>query len=204
VSVLLRAARSWVVLAFAALLAGPLAVGAPLKQRLPPDQELIDHFRANRQGFVRLVEEYKLAGGAIAGTGRQRPEVARQLDELGLERMVRVYELWFPDPYSAASGERAAAPGAARLFEFHAIKFEYRESLEVPGPRGVIYWKQYVYFPAAPRIKDGRALRAAPLTEQVSGYRVLNSLDTPPSDWQRSECLLRTIEPQWFLRLCRS
>jgi len=164
---------------------------------------MIDHFRANRQGFVRLVEDYKLNGGAIPGTGRKRPEVAEQLNELGLERMARVYELWFTNPYSSEAAQRSAAAGANKHFEAHAIGFEYRESLEVPGPGG-IYWKQYVYFPAAPTIKNGRLLRAAPLTEKIPGYRVLDSLDMPPSDWQRTECLLRAIEQQWFLRLCRS
>jgi len=173
------------------------------KQRIPGDQEMIDHFRANRQGFVRLVEDYKFNGGAIPGTGTKGPEVAQQLDELGLERMARIYELWLPNPYSPETGKRAAAPGGSRRFEFHAINFGYGESLEVRGPGG-IYWKQYVYFPAVPTIKQGRLLRAAPMTEKVPGYRVLDSLDTPPVDWKRAECLLRAIAPQWFLRLCRS
>lgn len=71
---------------------------------------------------------------------------------------------------------------------------------------GGIY-KAYWHFPQVPRIQDQRL---AEPTQTRHGKptiklreRVFDSLDTFPFHWAESECLLRPIDPQWFLAICQ-
>lgn len=66
--------------------------------------------------------------------------------------------------------------------------------------------KGYLYFPLPePRIEQGKLLGAMQFADgQRRPWRVLEQLDGDwPEDWASGECLLRRIEPQWFLILCK-
>lgn len=67
--------------------------------------------------------------------------------------------------------------------------------------------KGFCYYPQPPRIVNGNvvatgySLRDNAYTRP--GIRVFPSLDEYPADLQRHECVVKPIEAQWFLYLCR-
>lgn len=69
-------------------------------------------------------------------------------------------------------------------------------------------FKQYWHYPQPPRIGDGRILTPGygwndePTVRK--SQRVLDSLDDYPTDWQPGECVLRRIDPHWFIAMCKS
>lgn len=79
-------------------------------------------------------------------------------------------------------------------------------------------WKDYVYFPEAPKVENGWLLYPLQTTlrksddttyhekEKVMTWqdkeRVFSSLNSFPFHWRRYECIYREIEPQWYLRMC--
>lgn len=68
--------------------------------------------------------------------------------------------------------------------------------------------KSYYHFPQPPRIENGHVLvhifQASGAVDLAPSLRVLDSLDAYPPDWQAGECVLKRIDEQWFIALCRS
>lgn len=67
--------------------------------------------------------------------------------------------------------------------------------------------KSYYFFPQAPRIENGHVLvpdSSSHLPGFRSGQRVFDSLDGYPPKWEQGECVLRPIDAQWFIAMCRS
>lgn len=68
--------------------------------------------------------------------------------------------------------------------------------------------KEYWHYPQPPRIGDGSILTPGygwndePTVRK--SRRVLDSLDDYPPDWQPGECVLRRIDPHWFIAMCKS
>ena len=80
-------------------------------------------------------------------------------------------------------------------------------------------WKDYHFFPEAPRIENGILLGAlqtagsgahGAVFHEKEGVatvhqftaRVLPTLNRLPRKWQDYECVYRRIEPQWFIGMC--
>lgn len=67
--------------------------------------------------------------------------------------------------------------------------------------------KRYVNFPQPPRVEDSWLLEPTydmqdrPTTRKA--YRVFDSLDGYPPAWERGECVLKRIDAQWFIAMCR-
>jgi hypothetical protein len=81
-----------------------------------------------------------------------------------------------------------------------------RYTLRLGLKLGGIY-KAYWHFPQVPQIQDQRL---AEPTQTMDGKptiklreRVFDSLDSFPLHWAKHECLLRRIDPQWFLAMCQ-
>lgn len=68
--------------------------------------------------------------------------------------------------------------------------------------------KSYFHYPYPPKIQDAHILEpyftinGDPYTQP--GERVLDSLNDFPPDWKRAECVLRRIDPNWFIAMCRA
>ena len=71
-------------------------------------------------------------------------------------------------------------------------------------PRRVIVWNDYYHIPELPRIEDGWLLGPLnPRGRHSYRRRVVSSTNWFPLTWKLPfECVLRPIEPHWFLRLC--
>jgi hypothetical protein len=65
--------------------------------------------------------------------------------------------------------------------------------------------KVYMHFPQPPLTQNNRIMVHDTFYEAlVAAERVLDTLDNPPKDWKPGECLLKTIDIQWFMATCRS
>lgn len=67
--------------------------------------------------------------------------------------------------------------------------------------------KSYYFFPQVPRIEHGHIL-VPHESPRYPGYRlgqrVFDSLDGYPPNWKQGECVLKPIDSQWFIAMCRS
>jgi hypothetical protein len=63
--------------------------------------------------------------------------------------------------------------------------------------------KGYYYFPQIPRVESGRILKSSQFGYSL-GQRVFDSLDDYPPNWKRGECVLKRIDPHWFIAMCRT
>jgi hypothetical protein len=67
--------------------------------------------------------------------------------------------------------------------------------------------KGFCYYPYSPRLENGHVVATGySLVDKAftrPGIRVFPSLDEYPSDLQRYECVVKPIDPQWFIFLCR-
>ena len=72
---------------------------------------------------------------------------------------------------------------------------------------GSFLTKGWCYFPQSPRVENGHIINADySLTDNTytrPGVRVFDSLDMYPPNWERGECVLKQIDSQWFLFMCR-
>lgn len=82
--------------------------------------------------------------------------------------------------------------------------------IEPADPR---YWrieerKVFMHFPQPPMIQNDRIIAITLSLDDLDSLRpaerILKSLDTSPSDWKRGECLLKPIDTQWFMAICKS
>jgi hypothetical protein len=132
-------------------------------------------------------------------------------DRINLEWVARhgvhdVYSM-MPWPSSIYSTSHFVDPASKRewAYEFHVDSTLYIAGAGKEWPR-VNRLKGYLYFPLPePRIEQRRLLGPIHFTSgQRRSWRVLPQLDQDwPEDWASGECLLRRIEPQWFLFLCK-
>jgi hypothetical protein len=67
--------------------------------------------------------------------------------------------------------------------------------------------KGFCYYPHPPQLERGHVVATGyslvDKTYTRPGIRVLLSLDEYPTDLQRHECVIKSIDPQWFIHLCR-
>ena len=175
------------------------------------DQAMIDHFNAHKEEFNALVKNYGVYG-ANSEAWAMRPEVIELKEKTGIERIIDGPGYWFDDPYSIESAIKLKEMDNEKSWsQYHSrstalIKMEDSMLHEATYFwNGIFNWKDYVYIPVTPSIEQGRMKfprRVNDGNEPHLWLRVLESLDSPK--WDMGECVLRKIEPQWFLIRCRS
>ncbi|MEN5181910.1 hypothetical protein ABE501_19300 [Comamonas testosteroni] len=190
-------------------------------RKLPSDQEMIDYFNLHKNDFNQLVKiygEYSSLGNPGRGSSNflARPDVAGLMLKAGIGSVGGgVGGYWFDEPYSEESARKLDAVYESEKNTGN-IGSNYRRiaiaKMEDANKYTAVYffsgglnWKDYVYIPVDPEILQGRVRFPRRLTTGEKPHlwwRVLDSLDSP--EWGRGECVLRKIEPKWFLRRCRA
>ncbi|MDD2723741.1 MAG: hypothetical protein PHH59_06930 [Methylovulum sp.] len=167
-------------------------------KKLPTDEEMIKRFYAYNNE-LEAIKERALSRGSYSS------------DYSNLEWKTRhgiyaVYKMiiWPPNVYDSSPSILSANNRE------WAYKFLVDSTMYIAGAGKEWPWvnrlKGYVYFPLpAPRIEHGVLLGAMQFASgKYRPWRVLPQLDQDwPEDWASGECLLRRIEPQWFLILCK-
>lgn len=177
----------------------------------PSDEAMIAHFERHRAGMEELVRRYRTFDAPIGQhhTWANVPDTRALMERTAVRHIGYIGGVWLPEPYTRETGKRVdalriAAPGFSRYERYGTltIRLEDIDYFRVWYKWGIVS-KYFAYFPEPPRIEEGRLLLPADAEGIVRSWdRVLPSLNDPPDDWVG--CLYRKIEPQWFIRLCRS
>lgn len=173
------------------------------------DKEMIDHFNAHKAEFDELVKRY-LAFDHRKGDWDKLPRVIELKEATGVQRIIDGPGYWFENPYSIDAAKQSKEMEENKSWAEHhdrktaIVQMQDERRHYDFDIRSAINWKDYVYYPAAPEIENGRIKLPRELIDRKYGIRnrVLESLDNPR--WEYGECVLRRIDPQWFLRRCRS
>ncbi|WP_019865722.1 hypothetical protein [Methylovulum miyakonense] len=167
-------------------------------KKLPADQKMIDSFNQHRQDFDDAKDQ-AMSQTNYAGFLNKPAWKARH----GIDYFYNM----IPWPPSVYSSSRTVEPASNHEW---AWRFYVESTMYIAGAGKEWPWvnrlKGYLYFPLPePRIEQGKLLGAMQFADgQRRPWRVLEQLDGDwPEDWASGECLLRRIEPQWFLILCK-
>jgi hypothetical protein len=189
---------------------------------MPSDEEMIANFTAHREDFVEVVRRYRdypRPPDKDTSFWFKEGDTLALYKLAGIERVDYSTPVWLPNPYSLETNKKVAEERKkSKGFEL-SHKYGALEITPVRTPRiidtnqsnryrwvGLTYgviWKDYYFFPEAPRIEHGLLL--GPVNHQGDysfRSRVLPSLNRLPFPWRDFECVYRQIEPQWFLRIC--
>lgn len=175
----------------------------------PSDEEMIKHFYAHKSDIEEVVRRYRQYPEPIERhyLWSSVPETKMLMRKSEVKNVGYVARLFFPDPYSQGTTERlrgVAGNGDFEKYIRHGIL-----NITLDDPRYFTTWSKYgtvikdlYYFPEVPKIENGWLVvpDATGLPEQFAP--VVDSLNHPPKNFKM--CLLRPIEPKWFICLCRS
>ena len=120
---------------------------------------------------------------------------------------------WLPDPYSDETAKKLDEAIKNRTYsqlniEYGVLKIHF--SIRGYESFSWLYtdtvWKTLMYFPEDPLIENGWLVMRANYQGQVDrhGKRVLPTLNEFPVDWKPFECVMKKIEPQWLISMCRT
>lgn len=185
---------------------------------LTSDDEMITNFKAHRADFVEVARRYR---DYDRSTDKDHSFWFKDGDTLdiykraGIDSIDYSTPIWLPEPYltSTAKQEKSMI-GYAFSYKYGALRITPARSPRLYSPEntnryrwnGLVYgslWKDYYFFPEAPRVENGELLGPIRSDGTYSFRdRVLPSLDSFPPHWKDFECVYRQIEPQWFLRMC--
>ena len=199
----------------------------------PTDEEMIDHFEANRETFEEIVRYYRTRLFVGQDTydyqdyrlgGREPPK----LRKIGMDALMRRADVWFlgpntirpdlwgalwrPDPYAPDDDARRARLEKLREQCLGDDPANRQAVCDPGGPQYVElaigrkgrFNKSWVHFPEAPRIEDGYLLPPGYRPGGRRGYRrVYDSLSVTPPRWYENRCVYRRIDAHWFLQMCR-
>jgi hypothetical protein len=197
-----------------------LAVGAWVLlfvNPLPSDEEMISHFRQHRNEIEALVGHYRNYQSSEEPSVEwgDLPEVVALKKKSGVKRVTQAGPIWFPNPYTAQTAREleflARTDGRALMALSRrrgSLKIELTDSRYAHGAIvrtsvAAVIWKDYFFFPEVPKIDQQRLWYPVDVDGQFkSSDRVLTSLNSYPVGWKKSECVFRSIESQWFIRMC--
>ena len=180
-------------------------------RRLISDQAMIDHFQAHKQEFNELTQLYLHRSTDIMAWSA-RPDVIELKKKTGIDRIIDAAGYWFENPYSTEAAIKSKEMRDNNTFSQN--NFRSAALIKMADTNifwaayfwnGGLNWKDYIYFPIDPEIENERIKLPKRIPARSTSdlwLRVLNSLDSPK--WERGECVLRKIEPQWFLSRCRA
>ena len=198
------------------LLGGGLIYWLYFATDLPSDDKMIAHFYAHRDELEEVVRRYRSLEVpremSITTTWLKEEGAQELLHKAGIDRIAAGVPLWLPNPYTLETGKKriAMSQDTRRTYSIFnkygslLIKMSPRRQYRsVNWPRAVVVWKEYFHVPENPRIEDGWLLgqfdeKGAPNLRR----RVVSSTNHFPLVWGSFGCVLRPIEPHWFLRLC--
>ena len=181
---------------------------------LPADEELIAHFQNHRSDIEALVKSYREYNEVDATLWEKNPETLALKRKAEVERVVNTAALWLPNPYSPETDVLIkhtirAGSGCCFFRRYGSIEIEidvnryFRKSLRYPGD--YLIWKTLFFYPEAPRIENGWLIGPTHADgKNELHHRVLPSLNSYPPDWKRGECVVRKLDAQWFIRMCRA
>ena len=177
------------------------------------DQKMIDNFNAHKPEFNALVQTY-LKYGRRPLEWANRPEVMALKAKTGVAIMSDGPDYWFDNPYSLEAAEKVKQINDEGTWEQN--HFRTTAIVEINDRRyrsfywlmGGGNWKDYYYFPIDPDIEKGRLKMPRLLYGTKfprTGYRVLDSTDSLHWwSWSWGECVVRKIEPHWYIHRCRT
>jgi hypothetical protein len=185
---------------------------------LPSDGEMIAHFRAHRDEFEEVVRRYRnypTVRNSSHSKWMEEGDTKALMDKAGIKYVDGGgHHVWLPNPYTLETAKKVDAivrdpenKTFAIFDKYGALRIklspEERYFARNP-PRMVVVRKDYYHIPELPRIEDGWLL--GPVNREGKHFfrtRVVASTNWFPLTWEwPSDCVLRPIEPHWFLRLC--
>ena len=181
--------------------------------RLISDQQMIKHFNAHKQEFNALVQTY-LQYGENPMAWSKRPDVVELEAQTGVERIFDGEHYWFDNPYSLESAKKLKQMDDEKSWNKNhshrsaVIIMSDHKNYNVLNLITGDNWKNYYYFPVDfitehGRMKSPRELHSSGLYDLW--WRVVDSTDS--IYWwnsKRGECVLRKIEPKWYIFKCRA
>lgn len=184
---------------------------------LPSDEELIGFFHENRSQIEGLIEGYR-AYDAIESKGDcsywfRKDNNADLLKKAGIRISENILGwAWLPAPYSIKTGKKIKEIGYGEQgrqlnHQYGALSIKLLDKRYLGGSiRYGVLMKYLVFFPEPPRIENGFLL--GPFNEKgeyLFKSPIKDSLKYYPTDWRKARrCVLRNIEPRWFISLCKS
>jgi hypothetical protein len=167
-------------------------------KKLPTDDEMIEHFRRYFDDLDKI--RVQALSNGFYSSDYENPKWKVEHGVYQVYKMIP----WPPSIYSSSH-----SIASTNNHEW-AYKFLVDSTMYIAGAGKEWPWvnrlKGYAYFPLPkPRIEQGKLLGTTQFTSgQRRFWRVLTQLDKDwPEDWASGECLLRRIDPQWFLILCK-
>lgn len=184
-----------------------------VRNPLPADEELIKKFQLHRDDFTEAVRRYRTyprSPDKDPSLWFTAGDTSDLLKQAGIDGISSAAGVWLPNPNSAET--EGKTDNKIRDLESAKVLAQYATLRIKPSPRDryysntlrhVVVWKDFYFFPQAPRVEEGELWWPARGSEMHSmRSRVLPSLNNWPDQWKRFECVYRRIEPQWFLRMC--
>lgn len=209
-----------------------------IRNPLPSDEEMVANFKAHRADFVEAVRRYReYPADYTPWDWYKEGDTLELFKRAGIDSIEHVSSVWLPDPYAVETavkvrrellrakdyslfdryGELRIQPATTPRIE-HPDRGDHRRHYRGSPLFGVI-WKEYYFFPQAPRIENGLLLgplsivgrgahgavfheKEGVATAHQFTARVLPTLNRLPRKWQGYECVYRRIEPQWFIGMC--
>ena len=175
---------------------------------LVSDEKMIENFKNNRAAFQELVSSYYKDGQRVI-IWKDMPRVIELKRITGVERIIDGPGYWFENPYSPEAAEEMKKMQDEKLWG----QLHNRKSLIIKMPVANGYgeyplysankWKDYFYYPVDPMIENGHLVlpREPQGSAKFQGHEVLDSLNSFPRG--KNDCVLRKIEPHWFVRRCQ-
>ncbi len=170
---------------------------------LPSDEKIIAHFYAHKPAFEELVRRYYSYEG-YGFDSEDNVEVKKLKMEAGIYRVDGGTPRWYPNPYSIEEYLQHKKASQIENRKYESVKFELKMALAQPTflPLFRSLSKFISYYPQAPRVENGFFLEPASEKEAFQkSYPHVDSLNYIPDSFD-SSCIVRRLEPQWFLRLC--
>jgi len=178
---------------------------------------MIAHFTAHRgeiEALVKQYREYRRPPNPPKEWG-QLPEVMALKATAGVRAISEVGSIWLPDPYSAKTAgylfSLAKNDGRAYFqLKRQSGSLAIRLADGRYGPRTAVVetsiatvWKDYFFFPVPPKVEGNALWRPVDTDGSLKrSERVFADLKSYPPAWSKGECVYRSIEPQWFIRMC--
>jgi hypothetical protein len=183
-----------------------------IRNPLPSDEQMIEHFQKHRSDIEELVRRYR--------SYSTEPDVDhstwfRKGDTMDIMEQARIDWLahgaiWLPNPYSIESAKLIKddikhGEGNMLFNKYGGLMVSLlpRKYYSKFHLRYLKIWKDIYFIPEVPRIEDDELLWPFNTRGKYTARRrILSSLNGFPENWKAHECVFKQIETHWFLRLC--
>ncbi|MCL2790733.1 MAG: hypothetical protein FWD79_08825 [Desulfobulbus sp.] len=195
---------------------------SPKNTGLPPDEEMIAHFRAHREDFEELTQRWRKHPWVSHGHGIGYLFPIENADEMkraGIKYISQTYR-WYPDPYSIKTAQedfyrihngdftmyRNAKYCELKIVIEPEKKYRKMRMIYVQNDiRLFTVWKDFVNIPEIPRVENGFLLDPPQIVSpKVSPNAQYHENENVYTDQSRRRVLpsLNTIPEQWRVYEC--